>query len=60
MGTQGPVAVRSKLGWLLSGPIQSTSVTNLVSSHVIITEGVEGFKQWSVNLYAKPENAILF
>ena len=42
MGSSGPIAISSKLGWLLSGPIESSSVVNLVSSHVIITEGVKG------------------
>lgn len=42
MDTQEPIAISSKLGWLFSGPIESSSVANLVSSHVIITENVEG------------------
>ena len=42
MGTLGPTAISRKLGWLLSGTIEPLSVTKLVSSHIIITEGVEG------------------
>ena len=42
MGSSGPIAISSKLGWLLSSLIESSSVVNLVSSHVIITEGVKG------------------
>ena len=33
---KGPVAIKSKLGWLLSGPIESTAVANLASSHLIV------------------------
>ena len=32
MGVQRPIVINSKLGWLLSGPIESSSVTNLVFS----------------------------
>ena len=31
IGTRGPIAISNKLGWLLSGSIESSSVTNLVS-----------------------------
>ena len=32
MGVQRPIVINGKLGWLLSGPIESSSVTNLVFS----------------------------
>ena len=38
-GTHGPVAVHTKLGWVLSGPASSAeltqSATNLVTTHVL-------------------------
>lgn len=38
-GTQGPVAIHTKLGWVLSGPTSSReltrSSTNLVTTHVL-------------------------
>ena len=40
MGEKGSIAIRSRLGWLLSGPIESAAVANLVSSHMIVAEGV--------------------
>ena len=45
MGARGPIAISSRL---LSGPIESSSVTNLVSSHIIISGGAEG-KHLSLN-----------
>ena len=33
-----PIAVNSSLGWLLSGPVESTAVANLASSHMIVVE----------------------
>ena len=40
-GDHGPVAVSSKLGWLLSGPIDSRTCSNIFHSHVIITDGYD-------------------
>ena len=37
-GDKGPIAIESNLGWLLSGPIESTAVANLASSHLIVVE----------------------
>ena len=37
-GDEGPIAVKSNLGWLLSGPVESTAVANLASSHMIVVE----------------------
>ena len=39
-GTHGPVAISSKLGWLLSGPI-SNQTSVVTSSHLII-QGLNG------------------
>ena len=36
VGDQGPVALRRKLGWLLSGPLSNHSKTLTTHSHVII------------------------
>ena len=41
LSEKGPIAISSRLGWLLSGPIESTAVANLVSSHMIVTEGID-------------------
>lgn len=41
IGKEGPIAISSHLGWLLSGPIESTAVANLVSSHMIVTQGID-------------------
>ena len=41
MGEKGPIAVSSRLGWLLSGPIESIAVANLASSYMIVAEGVD-------------------
>ena len=38
IGDKGPIAIKGKLGWLLSGPIESSAVANLVSSHLITVE----------------------
>ena len=35
---KGPIAIKSKLGWLLSSPIESAAVANLASSHLITVE----------------------
>ena len=37
-GDKGPIAIKSNLGWLLSGLIESTAVANLASSHLIVVE----------------------
>ena len=37
-GDKGPIAIKSNLGWLLSGPIKSTAVANLASFHLIVVE----------------------
>ena len=36
-GEDGPVAVNSKFGWLLSGPIQSMALLQAIHSNVVIT-----------------------
>ena len=41
IGEKGPIAISSRLGWLLLGPIESTAVANLVSSHMIVTQGID-------------------
>lgn len=41
IGKEGPIAISSCLGWLLSRPIESTAVANLVSSHMIVTQGID-------------------
>ena len=41
IGEKGPIAISSRLGWLLSGPIESTAVANLMSSHMIVTQGID-------------------
>ena len=38
---KGPIAINSKLGWLLSGPIGTTAFTNLVLSHMIVAENTD-------------------
>jgi len=40
MGEKGPIALSSRLGWLLSGPIESMAVANLASSYMIVVEGM--------------------
>ena len=40
IGEQGPVALNSKLGWLLSGPLHSRSEGVMTHSHVIIHGGL--------------------
>ena len=40
MGERGPIALSSRLGWLLSGPIESMAVANLASSYMIVAEGM--------------------
>jgi len=35
-GKQGPVAINSKLGWLLSGPLNSAEFTNITSCNLIL------------------------
>jgi len=35
----GPVAISSKLGWLLSGPLSSTQYHNIVSTNLIVAHG---------------------
>ncbi|XP_068697018.1 uncharacterized protein [Montipora foliosa] len=39
-GDQGPTAVNSKFGWLLSGPMYDESSSSVVSSNLIISGGV--------------------
>ena len=34
---RGPVAISSKLGWLLSGPLSPTEYHNIVSTSLIVT-----------------------
>ena len=41
IGNKGPIAIKSKLGWLLSGPIEAMAVNNLVSSHMIVVDDVD-------------------
>ena len=36
VGSHGPVALSSKLGWLLSGPLDSHSVTVITQSHLVL------------------------
>ena len=36
VGSHGPVALSSKLGWLLSGPLDSHSDTVLTQSHLVL------------------------
>ena len=33
-GDKDLIAVKSNVGWMLSGPIESTAVANLASSHL--------------------------
>ena len=40
IGEKGPIALNSRLGWLLSGPIESIAVANLASSYMIVVEGM--------------------
>ena len=35
-GGQGPVAINSKLGWLLSGPLNSSEFANLTSCNLVL------------------------
>ena len=35
--SHGPVAISSKFGWLLSGPLNSTDYHNIVSTNLIVT-----------------------
>ena len=41
IGNKGPIAIKSKLSWLLSGPIGATAVNNLVSSHMIVVDDID-------------------
>ena len=40
-GESGPTAVKSKLGWLLSGPIGEKISSNHISSHLVIKGKVD-------------------
>ena len=49
IGNEGPIAIKSKLGWLLSGPIGATVVNNLVSSHLNVVENIDDTIDLQIN-----------
>ena len=40
IGNKGPIAIKSKLGWLLFGQIGAMAFNNLVSSHMIVVDDI--------------------
>jgi len=52
-GKQGPVAINNKLGWLLSGPLNSAEFTNITSCNLILAyEDVSNSLNDNDQLYA--------